>query len=107
MKPPLPFFKTGQSRVLTLELQSKTRDCWALSYAYLLSLHYDVTGSIELQFSSAKVVIEGQQLKSLYDALIGTNCGLDSGGRFGERAVQRRRDVHSIHFCKPHGLRSL
>ena len=69
MKPPLPFFKTGHARVLTLELQSKTRDCWALSYAYLLSLHYDVTGSIELQFSSAKVVIEGQQLKSLYDAL--------------------------------------
>ena len=69
MKPPLPFFKTGHARVVTLELQSKTRDCWALSYAYLLSLHYDVTGSIELQFSSAKVVIEGQQLKSLYDAL--------------------------------------
>ena len=69
MKPPLPFFKTGHARVLTLELQSKTRDCWGLSYAYLLSLHYDVTGSIELQFSSAKVVIEGQQLKSLYDAL--------------------------------------
>jgi len=69
MKPPLPFFKTGHARVLTLELQSKTRDCWALSYAYLLSVHYDVTGSIELQFSSAKVVIEGQQLKSLYDAL--------------------------------------
>ena len=69
MKPPLPFFETGHTRVLTLELQSKTRDCWALSYAYLLSLHYDVTGSIELQFSSAKVVIEGQQLKSLYDAL--------------------------------------
>jgi hypothetical protein len=69
MKTPLPFFKTGHARVLTLELQSKTRDCWALSYAYLLSLHYDVTGSIELQFSSAKVVIEGQQLKSLYDAL--------------------------------------
>ena len=69
MKPPLPFFKTGHARVPTLELQSKTRDCWALSYAYLLSLHYDVTGSIELQFSSAKVVIEGQQLKSLYDAL--------------------------------------
>ena len=69
MKPPLPFFKTGHARVLTLELQSKTRDCWALSYAYLLSLHYDVTGSIELQFSSAKVVIEGQQLKSLYHAL--------------------------------------
>ena len=69
MKPPLPFFKTGHARVLTLELQSKTRDCWALSYAYLLSLHYDVTGSIELQFSSAKVAIEGQQLKSLYDAL--------------------------------------
>jgi hypothetical protein len=69
MKPPLPFFKTGHARGLTLELQSKTRDCWALSYAYLLSVHYDVTGSIELQFSSAKVVIEGQQLKSLYDAL--------------------------------------
>jgi hypothetical protein len=69
MKPPLPFFKTGHARVLTLELQSKTRDCWALSYAYLLSVHYDITGSIELQFSSAKVVIEGQQLKSLYDAL--------------------------------------
>ena len=69
MKPSLPFFKTGHARVPTLELQSKTRDCWALSYAYLLSLHYDVTGSIELQFSSAKVVIEGQQLKSLYDAL--------------------------------------
>jgi hypothetical protein len=69
MKPPLPFFKTGHARVVTLELQSKTRDCWALSYAYLLSLHYDVTGSIEIQFSSAKVVIEGQQLKSLYDAL--------------------------------------
>ena len=69
MKPPLPFFKVGHARVITLELQSKTRDCWALSYAYLLSLHYDVTGSIELQFSSAKVVIEGQQLKSLYDAL--------------------------------------
>ena len=50
-------------------MQSKTRDCWALSYAYLLSLRYDVTGSIEIQFSSAKVVIEGQQLKSLYDAL--------------------------------------
>jgi hypothetical protein len=57
MKPSLPFFKTGHARVLTLELQSKTRDCWALSYAYLLSVHYDVTGSIELQFSSAKVVI--------------------------------------------------
>ena len=69
MKPPLPFFKTGHARVLTLELQSKTRDCWALSYAYLLSLHYDVTGSIEIQFSSAKVLIEGRQLKSLYDAL--------------------------------------
>jgi hypothetical protein len=69
MKPPLPFFKVSHARALTLELQSKTRDCWALSYAYLLSLHYDVTGSIELQFSSAKVVIEGQQLKSLYDAL--------------------------------------
>ena len=69
MKPPLPFFKAGHARVLTLELQSKTRDCWALSYAYLLSLHYDVTGSIEIQFSSAKVVIEGQHLKSLYDAL--------------------------------------
>ena len=69
MKPPLPFFKTGHARGLTLELQSKTRDCWALSYAYLLSVHYDITGSIELQFSSAKVVIEGQQLKSLYDAL--------------------------------------
>lgn len=69
MKPSLPFFKTGHARVLTLELQSKTRDCWALSYAYLLSVHYDVTGSIELQFSSAKVVIEGEQLKSLYDAL--------------------------------------
>ena len=69
MKPPLSFFKTGHARVVTLELQSKTRDCWALSYAYLLSLHYDVTGSIEIQFSSAKVVIEGQQLKSLYDAL--------------------------------------
>ncbi len=69
MKPPLPFFKTGHTRVLTLELQFKTNDCWALSYAYLLSLHYDVTGSIELQFSSAKVVIEGQQFKSLYDAL--------------------------------------
>ena len=69
MKPPLSFFKTGHARVVTLELQSKTRDCWALSYAYLLSLHYDVTGSIEIQFSSAKVVFEGQQLKSLYDAL--------------------------------------
>ena len=69
MKPPLPFFKTGHARGLTLELQSKTRDCWALSYAYLLSVHYDVTGSIEIQFSSAKVIIEGQQLKSLYDAL--------------------------------------
>ena len=69
MKPPLPFFKTGHARVLTLELQSKTRDCWALSYAYLLSLHYDVTGSIGIQFSSAKVIMEGQQLKSLYDAL--------------------------------------
>jgi hypothetical protein len=69
MKPPLPFFRVGHARALTLELQSKTRDCWALAYAYLLSLHYDVTGSIELQFSSAKVVIEGQQLKSLYDAL--------------------------------------
>ena len=69
MKPSLPFFKTGHARVLTLELQTKTRDCWALAYAYLLSLHYDVTGSIELQFSSAKVVIEGQQLKPLYDAL--------------------------------------
>jgi len=69
MKPPLPFFKTDHARGLTLELQSKTRDCWALSYSYLLSVHYDVTGSIELQFSSAKVVIEGQQLKSLYDAL--------------------------------------
>jgi len=69
MKPSLPFFKTGHARVLTLELQSKTRDCWALSYAYLLSVHYDVTGSIELQFSSAKVVIDGEQLKSLYDAL--------------------------------------
>jgi hypothetical protein len=69
MKPPLPFFKTGHARVLTLELQTKMHDCWALAYAYLLSLHYDVTGSIELQFSSAKVVIEGQQLKSLYDAL--------------------------------------
>jgi hypothetical protein len=69
MKPSLPFFKTGHARVLTLELQSKTRDFWALSYAYLLSVHYDVTGSIELQFSSAKVVIEGEQLKSLYDAL--------------------------------------
>ena len=69
MKPPLPFFRVGHARALTLELQSKTRDCWALSYAYLLSLHYDVTGSIDLQFSSAKVVIEGQQLKSLYDAL--------------------------------------
>jgi hypothetical protein len=69
MKPPLPFFKTGHARGLTLELQSKTRDCWALSYAYLLSVHYDVTGTIELQFSSAKVVIEGQHLKSLYDAL--------------------------------------
>jgi hypothetical protein len=69
MKHPLPFFKTGHARALTLELQSKTRDCWALSYAYLLSVHYDVTGSIELQFSSVKVVIEGQQLKSLYDAL--------------------------------------
>jgi len=32
-------------------------------------VHYDVTGSIELQFSSAKVVIDGEQLKSLYDAL--------------------------------------
>ena len=69
MKPSLPFFKTGHARVLTLELQSKTRDFWALSYAYLLSVHYDVTGSIELQFSSAKVVIDGEQLKSLYDAL--------------------------------------
>ena len=69
MKPPLPFFKTGHARGLTLELQSKTRDCWALSYAYLLSVHYDVTGSIELQFSSAKLVIESQQLKSLCDAL--------------------------------------
>ena len=69
MKPPLPFFKTGHARVLTLELQTKTRDCWALAYAYLLRLHYDVTGSIELQFSSVKVVIEGQQLKPLYDAL--------------------------------------
>jgi hypothetical protein len=80
MNPPLPFFKTDHARVLTLELQSKTRDCGALSYAYLLSLHYDVTGSIELQFSSAKVVIEGQQLKSLYDALKGTDCGVDLGG---------------------------
>jgi len=69
MKPPLPFFKTGHARVLTLEFQSKTRDCWAPSYAYLLSLHYDVTGSIGIQFSSAKVIMEGQQLKSLYDAL--------------------------------------
>ena len=69
MKPSLPFFKTGHARVLTLELQSKTRDFWALSYAYLLSVHYDVTGSIELQFSSAKVVNDGEQLKSLYDAL--------------------------------------
>jgi len=68
-KPLQPFFSTTTPRALTLELKSKTRDCWALSYAYLLSVHYDVTGSIELQFSSAKVVIEGRELQPLYDAL--------------------------------------
>jgi len=97
MKPPLPFFKVGHARVLTLELQSKTRDCWALSYAYLLSLHYDVTGSIELQFSSAKVLIEGQQLKSLYDALKEqTVVSIREADLEGERSIGAVTFVQSI-----------
>ena len=78
-------------------MQSKTRDCWALSYAYLLSLHYDVTGSIELQFSSAKVVIEGQQLKSLYDALKEQNVvSIREADLEGERSSGGATFVQSI-----------
>jgi len=52
-----------------LELQFKTGDSCTLYYPYLLRSRLDVTGSIELQFSSDKVVIEGQRLKGLYNSL--------------------------------------
>ena len=52
-----------------LELQFKTGDSCTLYYPYLLRSRLDVTGSIELQFSTDKVVIEGQRLKGLYNEL--------------------------------------
>ncbi len=52
-----------------LELQFKTGDSCTLYYPYLLRSRLDVTGSIELQFSTDKVIIEGQRLKGLYNSL--------------------------------------
>jgi hypothetical protein len=52
-----------------LELKFKTGDSCTLYYSYLLRSRLDVTGSIELQFSTDKVVIEGRHLQKLYDTL--------------------------------------
>jgi hypothetical protein len=53
-----------------LELITKTRDAWAFPYAYLMSLHHDITGSIELNFTTVKVIIEGRNLAKLYKAIL-------------------------------------
>lgn len=52
-----------------LELRFKTGDSCTLYYPYLLRSRLDITGSIELQFSTDKVVIEGTHLRKLYDPL--------------------------------------
>ena len=52
-----------------LELRFKTGDSCTLYYPYLLRSRLDITGSIELQFSTDKVVIEGRHLQRLYDSL--------------------------------------
>jgi len=52
-----------------LELQFKTGDSCTLYYPYLLRSRLDITGSIEIQFSTDKVVIEGRHLQRLYDSL--------------------------------------
>jgi hypothetical protein len=55
--------------VPTLRLKFKARDALSLCYIHLLSQNYDITGSIELQFSTAKVVIEGKNLEELSEAI--------------------------------------
>jgi hypothetical protein len=67
-EPDQPFFRTLPSTTKS-KLQFKTGDFCTLYYAYLVSVRYDVTGSIELQFPSTKVVIEGRHLLPLYEAL--------------------------------------
>ena len=56
-----------------LELQTKTGSRWSLSYAYLLAVQHDSTGSIDLRFSFGSVAIEGKSLTDLYEGL-GHQC---------------------------------
>ena len=58
-----------EAHVEGLELKFKTGDSCTLYYPYLLRSRLDVTGSIDLQFSTDKVVIEGRHLQALYDTL--------------------------------------
>lgn len=66
---PTPFYTSSPRRTAMLEVQTKTASRWALSYAYLLAVHHDPTGSIDLRFSFGNVVLEGQSLGELYKAL--------------------------------------
>jgi len=65
--PPACFMVLSNSE--GLELRFKTGDSCTLYYPYLLRSRLDITGSIELQFSTDKVVIEGRHLQRLYDSL--------------------------------------
>jgi len=58
-----------EAHIEGLELKFKTGDSCTLYYPYLLRSRLDVTGSIDLQFSTDKVVIEGRHLQKLYDTL--------------------------------------
>jgi hypothetical protein len=65
-----PFYTTKEhARIAVLKLRFKTGNTHSFCYAYLLDQDHDITGSIELQFSNAKVIIEGQYLHRLADAL--------------------------------------
>ena len=64
-----PAFFMVHSNSEGLELRFKTGDSCTLYYPYLLRSRLDITGSIELQFSTDKVVIEGRHLQRLYDSL--------------------------------------
>lgn len=56
-----------------LEVQTKTDSHWSLSYAYLLAVHHDPTGSIDVRFSFGCITIEGQSLTELYQGLAHQN----------------------------------
>ena len=67
---PFFFLRDVEGRTLMLEVLLKTGNSHAFPYAYLLGVSFDPSIGITLQFTNAKILVRGRNLRSLHQGLL-------------------------------------